>query len=91
MLKRAIRTTVAAGESVVLTPRRAPFSLSVVPGDGGSATAAVTASDPTDPAATWHDLAEAAATEATLYAFPSPVTGVRVSATDAAATVELVA
>ena len=90
-LERAIRTTVPADEAVILTPRSAPWSLSVSPGSGGTAAVAVTVSDPADPAAVWHPLDDDPLTAATLYAFPGPVAGIRISATTADAVAELIA
>lgn len=90
-LERAIRTTIPADESVVLVPRGAPWSLSVTPGEGGSATVEVTVGDPADAAATWHPLDLLPLTTAKLYLFPGPVAGVRISATTAPATAELMA
>ena len=90
-LERAIRTTVPADEAVILTPRSAPWSLSVSPGAGGTVAVAVTVSDPTDPAAVWHPLDDDPLAAATRYLFPGPVSGVRITAADADATAELLA
>jgi hypothetical protein len=90
-LERAIRTTVPADEAVILTPRAAPWSLSVSPGEGGTVAVAVTVSDPEDPGAVWHALDEAPLAAPTLYLFPGPVAGVRVTAADAVASAELMA
>lgn len=75
--------SITAGESEVLVPNSAPWSLSVSPGDGGTAVAAVTLHDPDDENAVWHDLDEAALDADTLYAYPAPVAGVRITATTA--------
>jgi hypothetical protein len=89
MLERASRYTVPADESLILTPRGAPWSLSVSPGEGGTVTVAVTVSDPADDAAVWHALAAVPLAAATLYLFSGPVSGVRISAVDAPAVAEL--
>ncbi len=91
MLERASRYTVPADESLILTPRGAPWSLSASPGEGGTVAVAVTVSDPADPGAVWHPLDEAPLAAAQLYLFPGPVSGVRISAVDAPAVAELMA
>jgi len=88
-LQRHQRITVPAGESAVLIPSSAPWSLSLSPGAGGTVAAAVTLSDPEDVAALWHDLEEAALDADKLYIFPGPVAGIRVTAATAAAAAEL--
>lgn len=93
-LERAIRTTVLADAAVILTPRAAPWTLSVAPGDGGTVTLEVSATPaaqlgPDGTSAAWHALGEPL-TEAALLVFPGPVVAVRVTASSAAAGVELV-
>jgi hypothetical protein len=83
------RTTVAAGESETLIPGDAPWSLSVAPGAGGTATVSVTLSEPTDVGALWHTLDDAPISEAKLYMVPGPVAAIKVLATTEDADVEL--
>jgi hypothetical protein len=90
-LQRAFTHTVPADASLVLVPHAAPWSLSVSPGEGGTVAVAVTVSDPEDAAAVWHALDDDPLTAATLYLFPGPVSGVRISAVDAEALAELMA
>jgi hypothetical protein len=90
-IHRGSHYAVPAGQSVVLRPDGAPWTLSVVPGSGGSVTVEVTCSPSTlhPDAMTWHAI-DTAASGPMLYSFPGPVSGVRIAASDAAASAELV-
>lgn len=83
------RLSVPAGHAVVLRPERLPWSLSVVPGAGGTALAEVTASLPSTEldSCVWHELGVAGSKM--LYCWKWPVSAVRVSAMTADAVVEL--
>jgi hypothetical protein len=88
----AVRHTVAAADSLVLTPSRGPWTLSVSPAAGGSYLVEVSASPPSSASGDviWHPL-EDSLTEKQMFSFPSPVAAIRVTATGAASIVELVA
>lgn len=90
------RRVIAAGTSNVFFLGAAPWTLSVVPESGGTATVDVTAT-PRDvwklneSLAVWHALDDEPIDAATLYAFPGPVLAIRVTATTENAVMELAA
>lgn len=88
----AFQHTVPAGQAVVIAPPCASWTLSVVPGSGGTVLAEVSCSPrtTTPDAMTWHALDEAASA-AMVYSFLSPVTAIRVTAATADAVAELAA
>lgn len=88
-LDRATRSTAPAGDALILHPLSAPWSLSVIPGAGGSASVDVTLSDPQSASPVWHALDSQVFEVARLYIFPAPVAAVRVNATGADAQTEL--
>lgn len=87
------RVTIAAGEAGLIAPARAPWTLSVAPGDGGTVDVEVTVT-PLDligaggAGAIWHALSSAE-TDPQLHVFSGPVTCVRVTAAVAAAIAEI--
>lgn len=94
MSKRQESHTLAAGETRILAPVGAPWSLSIVPESGGEvlvmislSPAAVIGAD--GAAATWHQLGTMIGAQE-LIAFPGPVTGILLEAVGAGAAVELV-
>lgn len=94
MSKRQESHLIPAGASLILAPGSAPWTLSVAPGDGGAVTLEISATPaaqlgPAGAAAAWHALGEPL-TESALLVFPGPVVAVRVTASSAAAVVELV-
>jgi len=92
-LERTAHYTAPADDTLVVRPGGAPWALSLAPDDGGTAQAFVTLSPASmidAGAATWHALGEASA-EAELYAFPAPVSAVRVVTTGAECEVEVAA
>lgn len=93
ILESRTLTVPAAGETVFAL-RRAPWSVAVFPGAGATAKVEISASSPaliaSDPgSARWIEL-EAALTDDTFVAFPSPATGLRVSSSVGATVVEVV-
>lgn len=87
------RATVAAGAAGLIVPGRAPWTLSVEPGAGGTVDVEVTVTplalmDAVGAGGIWHAL-ESAQTDPTLHVFPGPVTAIRVTAAVAAAIVEI--
>lgn len=93
ILESRTLTVPAAGEAVFAL-KRAPFSVAVFPAAGASAKLELSASPlaliENDPgSARWIEL-EAALTNDTFVAFPSPATGLRVSSSVGATVVEVV-
>ena len=87
------RATVTAGTAGLIAPARAPWTLSVAPGAGGTVDVEVTVTplalmDAAGVGGIWHALSSAEA-DPQLHVFPGPVTAVRVSAAVADATVEV--
>jgi hypothetical protein len=96
MILESVRRVVAAGTSSVLFPTAAPWTLSVVPESGGTATVDVTATPRelwklNESLAVWHALDDEPIDAATLYAFPGPVVAIRVTATTENAVMEIAA
>lgn len=88
--------TVTAGSSSVLFPAGAPWTLSVSPESGGEATVEVTVTPYAtwklnEALAVWHALDDEPISDTTLYAFPSPVVAIRVTAVTENAAMELCA
>ena len=84
------RHTVAAGAALTLYPAAAaPWSLSVVPATGGSALVELSLSPVGAASPLWHTLGTASAPAGEWYTFLAPVVAIRVTASAAAAVVEL--
>lgn len=96
MSVESVRRTVTAGHSSVLFPASAPWTLSVSPESGGTATVEVTVTPRevwklNESLALWHQLDDDPIDTVALYAFPSPVVAIRVTAITEDAVMELVA
>lgn len=82
--------TIPAGQAVVLRPQSAPWTLHVIPGNGGSALVEVSCSSGTNPDAMhWHTVDTS--TTSDIYRWSSPVSAIRVTAAVSDAVVEMVA
>lgn len=88
----ARRLTCPAGQSLLLRHGRPSCAVSVVPAEGGTALVEVTASpsDVAPDACLWHALGDASASPE-LHGLLFPVAAVRITASAAAAVVEIVA
>jgi len=72
--------SIAEGDSFIFEPSRAPWSLSVVVAEGGSAEVKISLGDPNSPSTVWVPLESTPITQTKIISFPSPVRAIKVTA-----------
>lgn len=93
-MKQQLTKTLAAGQSLVIAPERAAWTLGVIPGSGATVTVEITATPAAlhgadGSGAVWHALGGPRTANELIMA-PGPVTGIRATAAGGTVTVELV-